>query len=45
MRLFKALGAALLGMDMAVYAHNLDDQARCRAWIDRVTAEAHRKAS
>ncbi len=45
MRLFKSLGAALLGMDMAVYAHNLDDQARCRAWIDRVTAEAYRTPS
>jgi hypothetical protein len=44
-RLFKSLGAALLGMDMAVYAHNLDDQARGRAWIDRVTGAAYRTAS
>ncbi len=40
MKLFKALGAALLGMDMAVYANNQQEQARCRKWIDDVTAKA-----
>ena len=40
MRLFKSLGAALLGMDTAVYANDNEAQARCRAWIDRVTLEA-----
>ncbi len=43
MRLFKSLGAALLGMDMAVYADNVQDQARCLEWIDMVTAQALRK--
>ena len=40
MRLFKSLGAALLGMDTAVYANDNEAQARCRAWIDSVTLEA-----
>lgn len=40
MRLFKALGAALFGMDMAVRANSAEEQARCRAWIDKLTARA-----
>jgi len=40
MKLFKALGAALLGMDMAVRANNQQEQARCRKWIDDVATKA-----
>lgn len=40
MRLYKSLGAALLGMDTAVHANNSEDQVRCRAWIDEVAARA-----
>jgi hypothetical protein len=42
MRLFKSLGAALLGMDTAVNENDAHDQARCRAWIDKVAAEAQK---
>src|SRR5208337_4443708 len=40
MRLFKALGAALLGMDTALYQNDAQGQAHCREWIDRVANEA-----
>jgi hypothetical protein len=40
MRLFKSLGAALLGLDTAIYRKNLQDEARCREWIERIAAEA-----
>lgn len=44
MKLFKALGAALLGMDTAVSADNQEDQARCRKWIDDVAVKARNMA-
>jgi hypothetical protein len=40
MKLFKALGAALLAMDTAVRSGDQREQARCRGWIDRTTAKA-----
>jgi hypothetical protein len=42
MRLFKSLGAALLGMDTVLHKNDSCEQARCRAWIDKVAAEAQK---
>jgi hypothetical protein len=41
MKLFKSLGAALLGMDMAVHSSDQQEQIRWRKWIDEVAARAN----
>ena len=45
MRLFKSLGAALLGMDTAVQTNDAQGQARCRDWIDKVALQAQSKSA
>ena len=44
MKLFKALGVGLLGMDRAQFANDQQEQERFRKWIDEVAAKAQNAA-